>query len=206
MEILGVSPEHPRPAHIARAVAALRRSTPVAFPTDTVYGLGLPVAPNTTPAPLFALKGRDAHKPIPWLVADAQALEEYGEEVPTYALELARRHWPAALTLIVRASASAPASFVAPDGSIALRAPAHPVPLALIRALGVPLATTSANLQGEPPATSLATLNARLTARLELAIDGGPTPGPTPSTIVSCLSEHPLILREGALSSALLLH
>jgi tRNA threonylcarbamoyl adenosine modification protein (Sua5/YciO/YrdC/YwlC family) len=216
METLRISAVHPEPALIARAVAVLRRGEVVALPTDTVYGLGLPVVGGASPQPLFALKGRDAGKAIPWLVAGSQALEGYGEEVPTYALDLARRHWPGALTLVVRANATAPAAFVAADGSIALRAPAHPITRALIEALGVPLATTSANPQGGEPPSSLAALDERLAVRLALAIDGGPvlgavggdgpTPGAIPSTIVSCLEERPRVLREGALPSALLLH
>jgi tRNA threonylcarbamoyl adenosine modification protein (Sua5/YciO/YrdC/YwlC family) len=206
METLCVSGTNPEPALIARAAAVLRSGAPVAFPTDTVYGLGLPVVAGGSPAALFALKGRDAHKAIPWLVAGPQALKDYGEEVPAYALELARAHWPGALTLIVRASLAAPAAFVAPDGSIALRAPAHPIVAALIEALGTPLAATSANCQGGVPVASLSALDARLAARLALGIDGGPAPGAVPSTIVSCLGPRPRVLRDGAVPSALLLH
>jgi tRNA threonylcarbamoyl adenosine modification protein (Sua5/YciO/YrdC/YwlC family) len=196
----------------------MREGTPLAFPTDTVYGVGVAVMPGCTPESLFALKGRDRKKAIPWLVADVSALDEYGDEVPTYAFDLAFAHWPGALTLVIRAKASAvpaptPATstsssahwppFIAADGTIALRVPAHPIALALIRELGVPLATTSANLTREEPARSLATLSPKLVAHLALAIDGGTTPGLLPSTIVSCLEERPRVIREGALPSAL---
>jgi L-threonylcarbamoyladenylate synthase len=206
MDIRTINPRKPDSALIAQIVDTVRDGTPFVFPTDTVYGLGLAVATGGSPRTLFDLKGRDGDKAIAWLVGGAGALAAYGKDVPGYAFELARRHWPGACTLIVRASDAVPAAFKAPDGSIALRAPASPVALALIEALGAPLATTSANRQGCPPATSLEALDPQLAARLALAVDGGPTPGAVPSTVVSCLGEHPRILREGALGAAHLLH
>jgi tRNA threonylcarbamoyl adenosine modification protein (Sua5/YciO/YrdC/YwlC family) len=206
MEILSIDPVHPQPVLITKAVAVLRRGLPAAFPTDTVYGLGIAVVANSSPESLFALKRRDATKTIPWLIADVRALDRYGKDVPTWAYEMVRAHWPGALTLVVRASSAVPSSFCAPDGTVALRAPAHPLVLALIEALGAPLATTSANLQGNQPATSCATLDPRLAKQLALVIDGGATPGVLPSTIISCLERQPRILREGVLPAALLLH
>jgi L-threonylcarbamoyladenylate synthase len=198
MDTIRINPIQPEPALLKQAAKIARDGTPFVLPTDTVYGMGMAVGEGRSPHSLFSLKGRDPDKAIPWLVADASALSTYGEDVPSYAFELARAHWPGALTLVVRANASVPAAFRAQDGSIALRAPAHPIPLALIEALGVPLATTSANLQGEQPATSFAALDPRLLARIALCIDGGQTPGSVPSTIISCLDEHPHILRKGA--------
>jgi tRNA threonylcarbamoyl adenosine modification protein (Sua5/YciO/YrdC/YwlC family) len=205
MEVLRIDPIFPQPEMIARAADAARGSIPFAFPTDTVYGVGMVVMPGGSPESLFALKARDRDKAIAWLVADARSLDEYGKELPAYAFDLARAFWPGALTLIVRASAAVSPSFAAADGTLALRAPAHAIPLALIEAFGVPLATTSANLQGGEPAVSLASLAPELTARLALAIDGGPAPGLLPSTIVSCLEERPRLIREGALPFASLL-
>jgi L-threonylcarbamoyladenylate synthase len=157
-----INPGQPEPKLIAQAVDIARSGAVIVFPTDTVYGVGVAAGPGFTPEALFELKGRDRDKAIPWLVSDVRALERYGEELPAYAFELARRHWPGALTLVVRASASVPLAFVARDGSIALRAPSNPIALALLAALGAPLATTSANRQGDAPATSLASLDPRL--------------------------------------------
>jgi L-threonylcarbamoyladenylate synthase len=206
MEVLRINSLSPQPAMIARAADVARGAIPFVLPTDTVYGVGTVVMPGGSPEPLFALKGRDQDKAIPWLVAGIQALDEYGEDVPAYAFDLARAHWPGALTLVVRASAAAPPPFVAAGGTLALRAPAHAIPLALVKALGVPLATTSANRQGRSPATSLLALDPRLCTRIAFAIDGGPTLGLLPSTIISCLDERPQLIREGALPSSLLLH
>jgi L-threonylcarbamoyladenylate synthase len=205
MNIRTINSQKPDPILMAQIADVVRDGTPFVFPTDTVYGLGLAIAEGGSPRALFDLKGRDGDKAIAWLVAGVGALATYGTDVPDYAFELARRHWPGACTLIVRASDAVPAAFRAPDGSIALRVPANPVTLALIEALNAPLATTSANRQGRPPATSLETLDPQLAARVALAIDGGPTPGAVPSTIISCLGDHPHILREGALPAAHLL-
>jgi tRNA threonylcarbamoyl adenosine modification protein (Sua5/YciO/YrdC/YwlC family) len=206
MNITRINAEKIGRKSLEQAARLARAGVPVAFPTDTVYGLGVAVRHDTSPRPLFALKGSDPGKAIPWLVADIRALEVYGSDVSACALALARAHWPGALTLIVRASSAVPAPFLPPDGTIALRAPAHPVARALIEAVGGPLATTSANLASGEPATSLATLDARLAAQLALIIDAGPTPGAVPSTIVSCTDEAPRLIREGALPAALLLH
>jgi L-threonylcarbamoyladenylate synthase len=199
MEILYINPRHPQAELIARAAEVLRSGLPLVFPTDTVYGLGLAVFEQGSLEALFALKRREPSKAIPWLISDVAALEKYAKDLPPWALGLAREHWPGALTLVVRASDAAPAHFVASDGSLALRVPAHPIPLALIEALGQPLATTSANLHGAPAARALAELDPALAAQLSLALDGGPTPGSQPSTLVSCLGEAPVVLREAAL-------
>lgn len=182
------------------ALAALRCGKAAIFPTDTVYGIGVAVLRGATPESIYSIKGRDSDKAIPWLVGSALALEDYAVDVPEYAYELARRFWPGALTLIVKASAAVPATFRAQDGTIALRVPDNPIACALIEQLGVPIATSSANLQGNQPATSIESLDSGLLGADIPVVDGGSTPGPVPSTIVSCLGERPEILREGVLS------
>jgi L-threonylcarbamoyladenylate synthase len=205
MDIIRINSQQPESEMIAQAARVAQSGAVIIFPTDTVYGVGVVARAGFTPHALFELKGRDADKAIPLLVANASALERYGEEVSEVAHRLAREHWPGALTLIVRASASVPSAFVAQDGSIALRVPAHPIARALLAVIDAPLATTSANKQGDEPATSLTSLDPRLAAAA-LVIDGGSTPGVAPSTIVSCLNDRPRVLREGVLPSAPLLH
>jgi L-threonylcarbamoyladenylate synthase len=206
VETLRINAERPEPHLIAHAARIAGSGVPIAFPTDTVYGIGVAALKAATPAGLFDLKERDATKAIPWLVADARALELYAQDVYDYVFSLAQRHWPGALTLVVRASAAVPKAFRGLDGTIALRAPGCPLTRALIDSLGVPLATSSANRQGEAPATSAAGIDPRLAARLALVIDGGPTPGAVPSTVLSCLRASPCVLREGALPAELLLN
>jgi tRNA A37 threonylcarbamoyladenosine synthetase subunit TsaC/SUA5/YrdC len=126
-------------------------------------------------------------------------LSAWALEPPEYALRLAQCHWPGPLTLIVRAAAAIPAAFRAADGSVALRMPKSPVALALLRAAGAPIATTSANLQGRSAATAIDQLDPQIAAQVALILDAGPTPLGSASTIVSCLGPTPAILRQGAL-------
>lgn len=132
------------------AVCALREGRPVAFPTDTVYGVGVAVEYAAGPQELFCLKRRDEGKPVAWLVGSPDDLLTYGEDVSAYAIRAARAFWPGALTLIVRAGECVPAAFRSSEGTIGLRMPAGAAALELIRKVGCPLATTSANFSGEP--------------------------------------------------------
>ncbi|NLG11255.1 MAG: threonylcarbamoyl-AMP synthase [Coriobacteriaceae bacterium] len=199
--IVTVDPNVPQPALIAQAVAVLKAGKPVIFPTDTVYGVGVAVREDADSNELYLLKKRDVDKAIPWLIDSTQRLEDFADYLPDYALRLAQTFWPGPLTLVVRAAKTVPIQYRAKDGSIALRVPDSPVALALLRALGAPIATSSANPQGEAPPTQLAALDATLIAGAGLVIDGGVAFVKQPSTIVSCLADEPRLIRAGALSS-----
>ncbi len=135
---------------LAEAEDCLSRGEAVVLPTDTVYGVGVAVEAAPGPQQLFEAKHRPADKPVAWLVASPDDLERYGEAVPAYARRLAEAFWPGALTLVVRASAAVPRAFQSQAGTIGLRMPASPDALALVRAVGCPLAVTSANPSGAP--------------------------------------------------------
>lgn len=135
---------------LVEAAACLSRGEAVVLPTDTVYGVGVAVEATSGPQRLFEAKQRPADKPVAWLVASADDLERYGAGVPAYARQLAEAFWPGALTLVVRASAAVPRAFQSQAGTIGLRMPASPDALALIQAVGCPLAVTSANCSGAP--------------------------------------------------------
>ncbi|MBR3258390.1 MAG: threonylcarbamoyl-AMP synthase [Eggerthellaceae bacterium] len=182
---------------LARAAASLRAGKPVAFPTDTVMGLGIAPGACVSPAVVYDIKGRAADKPIAWLVAGPEALDEYGEDVPEYARQLARAHWPGALTLVIRASAAVPAAFASAQGTIALRMPASDTALALIRAVGCPLATTSANVSGEAAPAAAADLDPRIASRVSWVLADLSEPSGTASTVVDCTGPEPRILRQG---------
>lgn len=188
-------------ALVAETAAILRRGGLVVIPTDTVYGVAaLASLPEAVEA-LFVAKGRPAEKAIPWLVADLAQAEAAAGRAPACAHRLAARFWPGALTLVLPVS---PERQPPLPPTIAFRAPDHRVPLALLRALGQPLATTSANRSGEPSARNALEAAAALGEAVELVIDDGPAPGGIPSSIVDCASTPPRLLREGALSRALL--
>jgi tRNA threonylcarbamoyl adenosine modification protein (Sua5/YciO/YrdC/YwlC family) len=193
---------------LAGIAASLALGLPVVIPTDTVYGLALLVSDSTDPEILFKVKGRPAEKAIPWLVASQDDLLRYTSELPDWAWQMAGRHWPGALTLVARASAAAPPAFVAADGTLALRMPGHRLALELLSLAAAPLATTSANISGQPPVSLAADIDPLVLKQVAgLLVDPDERPGRAaiPSTVVSCLGDHPVILRQGALGIAELL-
>lgn len=140
----------PHRAHThEEALEALKSGQPIVFPTDTLFGLGVSVLHAPSPDILYAIKHREKKKPIAWLVGGVEDLERYGKMVPDFAFALARTFWPGPLTIIVKASDEVPATFCSEEGTIGLRMPANETARALIRELGCPLATTSANISGQ---------------------------------------------------------
>jgi L-threonylcarbamoyladenylate synthase len=186
------------PASFDRALALLRAGEPIAFPTDTVYGVGAAALNAAAVARLYTVKRRPLTQAIPLLIADEADLPLVADEVTPTARRLARL-WPGALTLVVMAALGLPSELLAGGATVAVRLPDHMWLRALMRALGMPLAATSANLhRGRDPRTA-ADVAAQLGGALPLVVDGGPTPGPLPSTIVDCVGDEPRLLRAGAL-------
>lgn len=188
---------------ISQAVRALRRGEPIVFPTDTLYGLGVSVEHASDPDVLYRIKRRDERKPIAWLIADVDDLTRYGRAVPAFARALARTFWPGSLTLIVRASDEVPAAFRSQAGTIGLRMPDNPTALSLIRELGCPVATTSANVSGRKNALSFDALDEEVLSRVACALNDDERKSGVASTVVDCVSgDHPVLMREGALTIA----
>ncbi|HIU04260.1 MAG TPA: L-threonylcarbamoyladenylate synthase [Candidatus Coprousia avicola] len=215
-------------AAIQAAAQVLREGGLALIPTETVYGLAVAVLPsmgepalgdvraeretvrvNGCPVPpassgyrrIFAVKQRDLTQTVPWLVADADALDRYGRDIDERARVLAEAFWPGALTIIVPARENVPAYCRAADGTVALRASASPVVSALIRVLGAPLACTSANTHGAPAPASFDAVEPRVLAGVDIALDAGPTPCQDASTIVACAAEGVRIVRQGSLAA-----
>ncbi len=181
-----------------RALGVLRSGGLVAFPTDTVYGLGALAFDEAAIHSIYTVKGRGLEKAIPILLADAADLARIGDEVPRMAQRLAARFWPGPITLVVKRNASLPQAVSATD-TVGVRIPDHPVARRLLRLTG-PMAVTSANASGEPsPSTAQEVLEA-LRGRLPLILDGGRTPGGTPSTVIDCTHADPILLRAGPIS------
>ena len=181
----------------AEAAAALRAGKPVIFPTDTVFGLGVAVNHAPSPEELYQLKQRSSDKPIAWLVGSIDDLARYGKNVSAEALELARAHWPGALTLIVEASDEVPPAYRSAAGTIALRVPNDPTARTLIEQVG-PLATTSANISGEPAPTRTEELSPALTACV--ATVAGEALGGHASAVVDCTQTPVRVVRQGAIA------
>lgn len=188
------------PRCIAAAAEVLCRGEVVAFPTDTVYGLGAAAFQEPAVQALYEIKGRPEAKAIPLLLASADDLGQVAASVPAVAERLLREFWPGPLTLVLEARAEVPAVVRAGGRTVAVRVPDHPVAQALIRALGAPLAATSANRSGMPEALTAAEVVRQLGSRVRWVLDGGHSPGGRPSTVVDVTVRPPAIRRVGALS------
>ncbi len=198
--VLKVSPDAPDPAAIGDAAAVLREGGLVAFPTETVYGLGADALNPGAVARIYAAKGRPVDNPIIVHIAEAEALGSLVTGIPPAAETLIGACWPGPLTLVLPAAPLVPEVTRGGLPSVAVRVPAHPVALALIRAAGCPLAAPSANRSGRPSPTTAQHVLADLGGSVDLVLDGGPTPVGVESTVLDLTSDPPLLLRPGGAS------
>jgi L-threonylcarbamoyladenylate synthase len=192
------------PEAMERAARVLQRGGLVAFPTDTVYGLGADASQPEAVLRLYGAKGRPLSKAIPLLLAKAADVYLVADPVGPLAERLSATFWPGPLTLVLQANATVPPEVTAGGGSVALRVPDHPVTRALIAALGAPLAASSANLSGHLSPVTAEDVQAQLEGRVNLILDGGRCPGGTPSTVLDLTTDPPVILRPGPVSRAAL--
>jgi len=176
----------------------LRSGEVVAFPTDTVYGVGAHAFQPEAVAALYAVKNRPTSKAIPILVAQNEDMARVARHVPAVAWELAERFWPGGLTLVLLRAEKVPSVVTAGGNTLAIRCPDHPIPLALANAIGAPLAATSANLSGQPSPTTARQVVEQLAGRVPLIIDGGECPAGVPSSVVDLSLSPPRLLRAGA--------
>lgn len=183
---------------ISRALEVLQSGGLVAFPTDTVYGVGAVAFDDRAIQSIYAAKDRPVEKAIPILIGDAQDLEKVAVDIPVTALKLAARFWPGALTVLVPKRADLPRA-VSATATVGVRVPDHEVARALLRAAG-PMAVTSANISGAQSPITAQEVFEQLAGRIALIIDGGRTPGGVPSTLVDCSGPDLQILREGPIS------
>lgn len=181
-----------------RALGILRAGGLVAFPTDTVYGLGALAFDGEAVEGIYTAKGRAVEKAIPILLADAADLELIADEVPPLARRLGEAFWPGPITLIVKKNRRLP-SAVSRAATVGVRVPDHRVARQLLQAAG-PMAVTSANASGLPSLSTAKDVLAELNGRVPLILDGGRTLGGVPSTVVDCTRAEPIILREGPIS------
>jgi tRNA threonylcarbamoyl adenosine modification protein (Sua5/YciO/YrdC/YwlC family) len=189
-----------RREQIEKAAALLRAGRLVAFPTETVYGLGADGMNEAAVRQIFAAKGRPETKPISLLIPDASALEQYCRDVPQAAYRLAERYWPGPLTLVLKKQELIPPDVAACGDTVGLRCPDHPVALALLRAAGVPVAAPSANLSGNPPAVDAPQVLRELEGRIHAVVDGGACPLGVASTVLDLTQSPPKILRQGGVT------
>ena len=183
---------------LEQAQAFLQAGGVIAFPTDTVYGIGVPVHDSAGIERLYDIKERSNLKAIPVLIGQVEQLDQVTVNHPPYAERLIRQLWPGALTLILPMHEGLP-SALSPTPTIGVRMPNHDLLRKLITLVG-PMAVTSANLSGQANTASAQAVLAQLDGRIDLLLDGGPTPGDIPSTVVDCTGEKPRVLRWGVIS------
>jgi L-threonylcarbamoyladenylate synthase len=189
------------PQTMRRAQRLLRTGQLVAFPTDTVYGVGAFAFRPEAVAALYAAKNRPITKAIPILVAGVEDIALVARTVPTAAWKLVEQFWPGGLTLVLLRAEKVPDVVTAGGETVAIRCPDHPVPLNMMNATGAPLAATSANLSGQASPTTAPQVMMQLTGRVPLIIDGGACPGGVPSTVVDLSTSPSRLLRAGAISA-----
>ena len=199
-DVLTLDARRPDPAGIARAAAMLREGRLVAFPTETVYGLGAHALDVNAVRKIFAAKGRPSEDPLIVHVHDVGEIDRLTTVVPDEARALASRFWPGPLTMVLRRSGSVPREVTAGLDTVAIRVPAHPVAHALIAAAGIPIAAPSANLFSRPSPTRAAHVLQDLDGRIDLVIDAGATELGIESTVIDLTDAVPAILRPGAIS------
>lgn len=198
MELLTASPET-----WTRAAAVIRAGGLVVFPTDTVYGVGCDPYNRAAIERIYAAKGREHTKAIPLLLSGVEEIGKVALSVPSSAAMLGKAFWPGALTLVVPRGADLPAE-LGGGATIAIRVPGLVAARAFIAACGGALATTSANLSGQPDALDARQACEYLGNSVDLVIDGGMSGETLPSTLVDCTATPPRILRQGAIAEQLI--
>lgn len=200
MIVLRTDPTHPDAAVLRKAAETLRGGGLVAFPTETVYGLGAHALDPAAVNRIYEAKGRPSYNPLIVHVADARAARALASAWPDEAERLAAAFWPGPLTLVLPKNDSIPHSVTAGLPSVALRVPAHPVAHALLREAGIPVAAPSANRSTGVSPTTAGHVARSLGERVDVIVDGGPCPVGIESTVLSLAGLRPTLLRPGTIS------
>jgi L-threonylcarbamoyladenylate synthase len=198
---LKVNSVDPDPSELEEAVALLKAGKLVAFPTDTVYGVGADVFNEDAVRSIFAAKKRDINKPLQILIAQKSDLQAITRDQSEILERLASEFWPGPLTLVMLAREDFPRQVRCNRDTIGVRMPANLVALKLIEAFGVPLAATSANISGFSDPVNAREVMEYLGNEVDLILDGGTTPGSIPSTVLDISVHPPVVLREGKLGA-----
>ncbi|HEY0972376.1 MAG TPA: L-threonylcarbamoyladenylate synthase [Gemmatimonadales bacterium] len=200
MAVIRVDPHHPDPEVIARAAALLRAGELVAFPTETVYGLGAHALDADAVKKIYTAKGRPSFNPVIVHVGHASQARDVAAAWPAEAQRLADRFWPGPLTLVLPKRPEVPDEVSAGLPSVGIRVPAHGVAHALLEAAGIPVAAPSANRYTELSPTRASHVERALGTRVAMILDGGPTAVGIESTVLELSGEQPVLLRPGMIS------
>jgi len=194
--ILSLHPDNPQQRHLERILEVLEKDGIIAYPTDTLYGLGCLISRKKAVDRILALKHRDPRKPMSILCADMEMLCRYARHLETSTFRLLKQLLPGPYTVVLPASREVP-RYLQAKQTVGLRIPAHPFCRAITKLAGEPILTTSANLYGEPPLQSSWEIQEELGHALDLVVDCGEPIGES-STILDLTGDEPVVLRQGA--------
>lgn len=199
-KITKINPDKPQVDKINKVAKVLHNGGIIGYPTETIYGIGCSAYNNNAVQRIYDLKGRDQSKAMILIAADMLQVQELVKTIPVAAEKLIESFWPGPLTLVFEASEKLKQYAIKTSKTIAIRIPACPICLALLKSCDFPVVSTSANISGTAPAITAQEVENVFCDQLDLIIDGGPTPSDAPSTVVDVTKKNIKIIREGAIS------
>lgn len=194
--ILSINPDNPQPRLISRVVECLKQGGVIAYPTDTTYGIGCDIFNRKGVRQIFQMKQRDARKPFSFICTDLSDVATYAQ-VSNFAFKTMKRQLPGPFTFVLEATRIVPDLLITRQKTVGVRIPDNPITMAIVRELGHPLVTTSANLSGEEPSHDPLDIEERFGRMLDMVVDGGILLG-EPSTVISLIDDRVEVLRQGS--------
>jgi tRNA threonylcarbamoyl adenosine modification protein (Sua5/YciO/YrdC/YwlC family) len=199
-EIIKINPESPDTRMVSYVADQIKKGQVAGMPTDTFYGLAADPLNLRAVDLIYDVKSRSRHKPLSLLIESVEQAEYLARPLPDVFFEITRKFWPGPLTIIVKASSRLPLKVTANTGNVALRVPAARIPVEVIRAAGVPITATSANISGASECTTADGVRQQLGTKIGLIVDGGTSPRDVASTILDMsVAGKCTILRQGAI-------
>jgi tRNA threonylcarbamoyl adenosine modification protein (Sua5/YciO/YrdC/YwlC family) len=194
--IVSINPENPQLRHILRVVDCLRQGGVIAYPTDTTYGIGCDIFNKKGVRKIYQIKQRDPRKPFSFICADLSDAANYGQ-ISNFIFKIMKRHLPGPYTFVLEATRVVPDLMTTKQKTVGIRIPDNPIALNIVRELGHPLVTTSANVAGEETFHDPAQIEESLGKMLDMVVDGGILLG-EPSTVISLINDQVEVLRQGS--------
>ncbi|MGE5322922.1 MAG: L-threonylcarbamoyladenylate synthase [Actinomycetota bacterium] len=199
-EIIKINPESPDPRMVSYVAEQIKKGQVAGMPTDTFYGLAADPLNLRAVDLIYDVKSRSRHKPLSLLIESVEQAEYLARPLPDVFYDITRKFWPGPLTIIVKASSRLPLKVTANTGNVALRVPASRIPVEIIRAAGVPITATSANISGASECTTADGVRQQLGTKIGLIVDGGTSPREVASTILDMsVPGKVTVLRHGAI-------